>query len=372
MDNHGNSTDDATTAIGALVAVLATLSVVLRFYSRHATGAGLRWDDWLVLLALVATIATDALVLFASSIDPNGAEAASNTDPSYEYTPADVEYTRLSFIATVLYFTITSATKLSILLMYRRLFWINASFRLQIHVAAFVVVGFWIGTTVADLLNCIPIQWTWINSFDDPRYCFNYTVFWLASGIVEAVIDVVILLIPVRMVLKLQLNKSKKIAIAGVFLLGAFVILSGIVKVILSYVPGNREPSFNRTEVWTTVHTGTGILCACLPVCWPQFVRLAKLGRSRWSSIPSIRKLRYGVSGWTSMDRAGMRDVEGDMNSPERGYELPVRPTGSGASLVPPGHNSEERQIQQQQSLLEDPSKRVFTTRQTPIGLSNS
>jgi hypothetical protein len=105
--------------------------------------------------------------------------------------------------------------------MYRRLFRVNVSFCRQVIVVSFAIVGFWIGTTVADLLNCIPIEWTWRSSHDDPRYCFNYTYFWLANDIVEAVIDVVIIAMPVRVVLKLQLNTSKKTAIAGVFLLGS-------------------------------------------------------------------------------------------------------------------------------------------------------
>lgn len=47
------------------------------------------------------------------------------------------------------------------------------------------------------------------------------------------------------------------------------VVMTGLVKVILGYVPGGRVPSYTKTEVWTTVHVGMAIVCACLPVCWP-------------------------------------------------------------------------------------------------------
>ena len=65
MDSRATSDSDttATTAVGALVIVLAVVSVALRFYTRHFTRAGLGWDDWLILLALITTIATDVLVL---------------------------------------------------------------------------------------------------------------------------------------------------------------------------------------------------------------------------------------------------------------------------------------------------------------------
>jgi hypothetical protein len=83
-----------------------------------------------------------------------------------------------------------------------------------------MVVAYWIGCTVADLLNCIPIQWTWINSLDDPRYCFNYNIFWLVSGIVEACIDILILIMPIKMVIGLHMDTTQKLAVVAVFLLG--------------------------------------------------------------------------------------------------------------------------------------------------------
>lgn len=161
------------------------------------------------------------MFIIATDADPTGPAAASNVDPTHVFTPADVYFTKLNFIATVLYFTVAATTKLSILLLYRRLFWINESFRRQVLFLIVLVVCFWIGTTVADLLSCIPLEWSWKNSHQDPRYCFNYNIFWLISGIVEAVIDVLIIVLPIRVVLGLQLDNGKKIAVVAVFLFGA-------------------------------------------------------------------------------------------------------------------------------------------------------
>lgn len=155
----------------------------------------------------------------ASTVNPNG-DIAASSNGKIEYTPADELYTKISFASTVLYFTLTSTTKLSILFLYNRLFSVNLSFRYRVIALIIVVLGFWIGTVVADLLNCIPLKWTWLNSLDDPRYCFNYNYFWLASGVVEALIDVAILLLPIPVITHLRLNKGKKYGIAGVFLVG--------------------------------------------------------------------------------------------------------------------------------------------------------
>ncbi|KAI0898906.1 hypothetical protein F4806DRAFT_317858 [Annulohypoxylon nitens] len=281
------SENDTETAVGAVMAALAIIAVGLRFYTRHSKKAGLKWDDWLVLVGLLCMIATDILVIFANSANPNGAEVASGITDTDGYSPADITYTKLSFIATIVYFAISSATKLSILLLYNRLFSVDASFRRQIIFLCAAVICWWLGCTLADILNCIPMEYTWINSLSDPRYCFNYNIYWFATGICEAFLDLLILLMPIGVITRLQLSTTKKFAVGSVFLVGVMVILSGLIKTGYGYVPHNRQPSFSKTALWTTVHSGTGIICACLPVCWPVFVSL-KNGRAIVRRLESI------------------------------------------------------------------------------------
>ncbi|KAI1768873.1 hypothetical protein GGR53DRAFT_476174 [Hypoxylon sp. FL1150] len=318
---------DVRTAVGGVVSVLAIIFVALRFYSRHFTQTGYGWDDWMILLALLTIIATIILGLYASGLDTAWTQNNYGADPNHVYTPVDVIYNKLYFIPTVLYYTVTSATKLSILFMYMRFFSASKSFHRSVVVAIALVITFWTGCTIADLLSCIPLEWNWLNHLEDPQYCFNFNIFWMVSGIVEALIDVVIIVLPIRAVLGLHLSRTKKLAVLGVFLLGIFVIISGIVKVVLSYAPGSRNVASGDTEVWTTVHWCTGIICACLPVCWPIFLRLAKLSPSTWSVASSLRKRLYSFSGWSSINRGAQRTAtryfERSDNTTE-GLELPI------------------------------------------------
>ena len=50
--------DTATYVVRGLVVGLAIISVVLRFYTRAFTKAGLWWDDWMILVAVLATVLT--------------------------------------------------------------------------------------------------------------------------------------------------------------------------------------------------------------------------------------------------------------------------------------------------------------------------
>ncbi|KAI1351585.1 hypothetical protein F5Y01DRAFT_304525 [Xylaria sp. FL0043] len=260
VEAQSDSGGDATLGVSGLVIVLAVISVILRFYTRIFTRQGLKLDDWLILAAVIATLATAALLLWGNAVDPDGLWVSENTDPNYVYTDQDVFYLKLAFVTSVLYFTIAGATKLGILCMYYRIFHVSLAFRYQLFLSAGLVVGWWIGCTVATLTNCIPLKWSWLNGLADPRYCFNYNIFWMASGACEIFLDVLMLTLPISVLARLQLSRKRKLAISGVFLLGGFVVVTGIVKVVLGYPPGSHVPSYSNTEVWTTVHTGTAIV----------------------------------------------------------------------------------------------------------------
>lgn len=64
------------------------------------------------------------------------------------------------------------------------------------------------------------MKYTWINSLADPRYCINYNIYWFATGVCEASLDLLILLMPIGVVVRLQLSTGKKIAVGSVFLVG--------------------------------------------------------------------------------------------------------------------------------------------------------
>jgi len=239
------------------------------------------------------------LTMYASSISATGPAAASNLNPDYVFTEADIKYTKITFSTSVLYFLITSITKLSILLLYHRLFSVSNWFKIQIYVGYGLVAAFWFSATMADVLNCIPLEWTWKNGHADPRYCINFNTFWMGTGIVESLIDLYILALPIAMVSTLKLERNRRWGVAGVFLLGGFVLFSGVAKVVLSYLPNSREPDFSRGALWTTVHMYTGILCANLPTSRPILNRVSQLtsaSRTRLMSL-SRGKRWYTLSG---------------------------------------------------------------------------
>lgn len=62
------STETKSTIVGAVIAVLSIIAVVARFHVRYSKKAGLKSDDWLIVMSLLALIATDILAILGSCL----------------------------------------------------------------------------------------------------------------------------------------------------------------------------------------------------------------------------------------------------------------------------------------------------------------
>lgn len=271
------------TAVGATMIALSVFVVALRFYVRlRFNRAPLGWDDWLVLVALIATITAGLLILMgtlapiplalpkrgvtrrnlrgrcmqqregllkfpflagpsstasrrwvpdrpltqgehiiASIVDPNSYWLTDNTNPDYNYTSANILHLKLVYISSIFYFSIVCPAKLSLLLLYKRIFSVSQSFNIQVLVLMAVVALFYVATTFASTFSCWPLKYDWINTLNEAPYCFNYNYFWLTTGIIEAFLDLCLIVLPVGMVINLQMSTRKRVGLTGVFLLGA-------------------------------------------------------------------------------------------------------------------------------------------------------
>ena len=70
----------------------------------------------------------------------------------------------------------------------------------------------------------------------------------VAMSIIELVVDVLILALPISQIVQLQLSPRKKFFVSLVFLLGGFVIVTGIVRIATLYIPtaADSESTYPR------------------------------------------------------------------------------------------------------------------------------
>jgi hypothetical protein len=129
----------------------------------------------------------------------------------------------LSFVYTLVWVLCVSVTKLSIVLLYRRIFAVQKSaFRTWLDCLAGVLVCQTVAIVVGDLTICRPLNYLW-NKLDPDAHgtCFDQQLFLLISGIINACLDIIILMTPTpKKKWKLELSTKKKVGVCGMMLLG--------------------------------------------------------------------------------------------------------------------------------------------------------
>ena len=88
-------------------------------------------------------------------------------------------------------------------------------------------------------------------------------------AILEAVIEVIILVLPIRELHQLKLSRKRKVAVSSIFALGGFVVITGIVRMAVLYRPKQHALDLTKGDIWFNVHLGTAIISACLPTFRP-------------------------------------------------------------------------------------------------------
>lgn len=122
-----------------------------------------------------------------------------------------------------MYFGAQALVKVSILLLYHRLFGVNKWFRIVLFVAGTLTIMWWIAAFLDSILECVPLQAIWDKSIRDPK-CQNVRASALGTGIANMILDIMFLIIPLPMIWKLQVTKRVKISLTGIFLLGALYV----------------------------------------------------------------------------------------------------------------------------------------------------
>ena len=110
--------------------------------------------------------------------------------------------------------------KSSILLLYMRLFSQSKTFKAFAWANLAYTIAWGISTWIVNLTVCTPVAYYYDKTIPG-GHCKNQAV----SGTINAVLslagDICILALPLPMISQLQINHRRKVALAGIFLLGS-------------------------------------------------------------------------------------------------------------------------------------------------------
>ena len=166
--------------------VITTIFVSLRLCSRRVSGAGLWWDDFLVVLAWLASILVPICGLITVRISGYGKHIwVASKDPLL----STQRFLMALYAAEICWVIATCVVKFSILAFYRRIFPIKGLRTMCLALSA--VVGSWlVACLVTACVQCRPL-----NAFWHPPQaakCIDLSRFFIATGSVNAVMDFII------------------------------------------------------------------------------------------------------------------------------------------------------------------------------------
>ncbi|KAB8208703.1 hypothetical protein BDV34DRAFT_210747 [Aspergillus parasiticus] len=216
------------------VDVLAVVSVVLRFVARRIRKVTLGADDCLIVASLV-----NPLSVTLSNRNTNEVSVCRlcssrfpallwevRWDPcqvSLEITANESCYSlmvaKLLYVFEILYVINLLTIKLSILMMYRRIFTnISRLFRVGAMICGAVVTLWATAFVPAAIFQCTPVARAW--DIDIPGHCINLQLGFYCVALPNIVTDIAILSLPIRSCWQLHRSVLYRLSLIGVFMLG--------------------------------------------------------------------------------------------------------------------------------------------------------
>ncbi|KAI9827953.1 MAG: hypothetical protein M1826_006149 [Phylliscum demangeonii] len=310
----------ATDAIIFTLYAVATVTTVVRLYTRGVVLRAFGLDDLLMVIATLLGAVTSAthhlklaplrgiymmmihnnstkltppmLTLLGRSIRAVfGGGFAYIFELMYALPPSSsrrwsIELTEIRFI------------KLSILAFYRRVA-VSRKHHLLLWITAACIIGYCFANNIATMFTTNPVNAAWDIRVKAKSHGFRTEDLQNSNSIFQSIIDVVILLLPIPILVKLQTNRRTKLGLAFVFSLGIFSLVTTIIRLrtsirfsrLKTLVEGiAMEPELSY---WSDVELNTAIICANCPAISALFRGFSKSRSTRASGSGGKRSNDY-------------------------------------------------------------------------------
>ncbi|TVY91804.1 hypothetical protein LAWI1_G003018 [Lachnellula willkommii] len=299
---------------------VACLVVLARLCSRFVLLRNIGLDDWTILFSTV--LATANIVVAGQSVRL-GTGRHKQVIPLKNVIPAGI----YRFVTRVIYFLVSGTIKLSVCFLYLRIF---PTIRKHVYVLIAFITASTIAQEFATIFQCVPVQGVWNVAKFPNATCINNVAFSYSASALSVVTDIWTLILPIPTVWSLQILTRKKVVLVGMFSLGMFACVAGIVRMafLLTLLTSNDQPwDTYGTSIASGIEIALAIITASLPSLKPLVDRLAP------KMFPSTRS------------RSTAKATDYELGSGRRGTHSGFVTIGSAADY-PGGHGSDGESTQ--------------------------
>ncbi|KAE8150334.1 hypothetical protein BDV25DRAFT_154543 [Aspergillus avenaceus] len=277
--------------VNAVFLPIAVLSLLLRTWTRLFVVRSFRWDDSLMIMAMLLSCAMTGITVDMLNF---GLGKHMWDIPATYVSPW---FLRRNVIAAILYCAATGFTKVSVLIFYLRIF-PSRNFHIAVWVLVFIAAGYSVASVLANILSCTPVDKAWYPM--KAGHCMNRPVFYFANAGLGIFTDFATVVVPVPWLRRLQMPIRQKIAVSCILAMGCFVGIVSCIRLSTLYtLLKSPDLSWSTTDalMWCTIELNLGITGGCITAIRPfvrrYFPRLLGLSSSSGYKSSSMSR-KYG------------------------------------------------------------------------------
>ncbi|MCJ1371469.1 hypothetical protein MMC20_002686 [Loxospora ochrophaea] len=247
-------------------------------------------DDWVIIVALVFSVANAVNVLYGAIRANLGQHMPLTPSGLAELGPKLTALEKMAYASEPIVTVAIGLARWSLLLFYAKLFAVP-SFHIPVW-TMYTLNGIWtVAFTLAYIFQCSTPSKLWTEQEGAMTGCINGPISNKVYAISSIILDVLVLSMPWPMVGRLQMALRQKIAVLGIFMLGAIIVAVSIGKCYAFFtveriIAKNHDLTYDLAPVfyWTVPESCLSVVCASLPTLRPLFH-----GISPESLIRSVR-----------------------------------------------------------------------------------
>ncbi|OAG14665.1 hypothetical protein CC77DRAFT_1099731 [Alternaria alternata] len=274
VENPQRTGEAANFWVGTLGMIFAAIFMVIRVFTKTRLAKGFTPDD-----SKLAQISQNTSEAFCNGIQyltkTNSSVARSLVQYGrgtlgvhiWELTGHRVNSTmNLISVASIIYCPFLASAKLSLLFFYLRLSHIQW-FRLCVYASMFVVVGYNIALVFPLIFACTPFRRNWDVTITEGS-CIDRTPLYMATAVLNMATDILLLILPIPMVVKLQMPRAQKAGLICIFGVGSLTCITSAVRLALLFPmlqTIDQTWAIVMPGIWILIEANLIIITGCLP-----------------------------------------------------------------------------------------------------------
>ncbi|MCJ1465078.1 hypothetical protein MMC07_003694 [Pseudocyphellaria aurata] len=265
-------------AVATVFITIEVVVVVLRFWARRIGKVAWGADD--VLIIPGAILCLGVIVCSLVDLHYGGLGYHSGTVAPSKL----VAWAKFLFIGPMVHFPAVVFPKLSILVLYLRIF-TEQTYRIACWAIAVFTIANCVGSMAAGCFICRPLQFLWDETIPG-GHCFNVMAWYRWSSFMNILTDVAMLILPLPVIWKIQNTKKVKIGLTITFATGNIGLITAIIRFAGFFAEdASYDGTWKTSKLYelTIVETGMYLIAACLPTYRPLTSLL-------WSKMPPFSR----------------------------------------------------------------------------------